>query len=119
MKKVSRRGFLVRSGLLGASTLYLGCDETPALPMSTPPPSSPDEWEAIRAEFDLSPDLIHLGGLFLASHPKPVRAAIELHRRGLDLDPVSYFFDHAGRLEEDVRGTAAQYLGGRPDEIAL
>src|SRR4051812_21334429 len=43
-----------------------------------------DEWDAVRAQFAVAPDYIHLGGNLLASHPAPVREAIDTHRRGLD-----------------------------------
>ena len=58
-------------------------------------------------------------GLLLASHPAPVREAIDRHRRGLDDDPVTYLHENGGRLEQETRVAAARYVGGDPDEIAL
>lgn len=87
----------------------------PALP--APPPVPADEWARVRAEFDLSPDWVHMGGFLLASHPRRVREAIERHRRALDDNPVHYLEDH-----EDTSGVlaaAASYLSARPEEIAL
>jgi isopenicillin-N epimerase len=81
--------------------------------------SAADEWSLIRDLFPLARDRIHLTGLLLASHPAPVREAIERHRRGLDEDPVSYLEENAGRLEQETRVAAARYVGGDPDEIAL
>src|SRR5205823_5595767 len=79
----------------------------------------PGDWDAIRAQFNLAPDYIHLGGFLLASHPAPVRAAIEAHRRGLDDNPVHYLHEQGPRLEAEVLGAAADYLGGDPTDIAL
>jgi len=71
----------------------------------------------VRAQFDLAPGWVHLGGFLLASHPKPVRDAIERHRRALDDNPVLYLEDHDHT--SPVLASAAAYLGAKPDEIAL
>jgi selenocysteine lyase/cysteine desulfurase len=56
--------------------------------------------------------------MLFASHPQPVREAIDRHRRGLDENPVLYLHEHFP-LEAEVRLAAADYVGGKPDEIAL
>jgi selenocysteine lyase/cysteine desulfurase len=76
-------------------------------------------WDEIRAQFPLSPHLIHLAGFFLASHPTPVRDAIERHRAGLDADPIGYWFEQEEKQEEAVLRAAADYLAVDPMEIAL
>jgi selenocysteine lyase/cysteine desulfurase len=81
-----------------------------------PPPS---DWQAVRDQFPLSRDLIHLAGFFLASHPTPVREAIERHRTGLDADPIGYWFAHEKKQEAAVLRAAAAYLRVDPAEIAL
>ena len=58
-------------------------------------------------------------GFFLASHPTPVREAIERHRRGLDADPIGYWLAHEKEQEASVLRAAADYLGVSPTEIAL
>jgi isopenicillin-N epimerase len=78
---------------------------------------TPDDWTAVRAEFDLAPDYIHLAGFLLASHPRPVREAIERHRRALDLNPPLALEESSGVTP--VREAAGEYLACRPDEIAL
>jgi isopenicillin-N epimerase len=77
-------------------------------------------WADVRRQFDLDPDLVHLGSSqFIASHPRPVRAAIERHRRRLDADPVGAMKENDDRMQA-VRAAAAKYLGTNdPDEIAL
>src|SRR5581483_423939 len=69
--------------------------------------------------FELKRDFIHLGGFFLASHPQPVREAIETHRRGLDEDPFNYLEDNAGRCEPAARAALAKYLAVQPDDFAM
>jgi selenocysteine lyase/cysteine desulfurase len=118
---LSRREFLLRSGLgvtagaiAGAAAWPRGA---PAADVETPPDLN--DWEAVRNEFDLSRDWIHLAGLLLASHPRPVREAIERHRRGLDDNPPHYLYGGYSSREGEVRQAAARYLGARPAEIAL
>ena len=60
-----------------------------------------------------------MAGFFLASHPASVRDAIERHRRGLDADPIGYWFEHEEKQETAVLRAAADYLAVDPTEIAL
>jgi selenocysteine lyase/cysteine desulfurase len=110
-----RRDLLVRTGLLLGAGL-LAAAPSPALGNE---PTTSDDWGALRDQFELSRDWIHMGGLYLASHPAPVREAIERHRRGLDENPVHYLQERGPRLEAAVLRAAADYLGGAPADIAL
>ncbi len=115
----SRRQFLVRTGLALGSAFFANHATFGVAPAE--PSSSPDlnDWEEVRALFPLSRDLIHMAGFFLASHPTPVREAIERHRRGLDADPVGYWHEQEAKQEASVLQGAAEYLGVQPSEIAL
>ena len=118
MDAIDRRGFLVRSGMaIGAAVLAAEVPIPKAF--GNPPPLTLDSWQAVRAQFELSRDFIHLAGFFLASHPTPVRAAIERHRRGLEVDPIGYWFEHEEKQEAAVLRAAADYLAVDPTEIAL
>jgi hypothetical protein len=55
-------------------------------------------WDEVRKAFDLAPDRIHMSAFFLAPIPKPVREAVEEHRRAFDRSPMEYL------LEETIRG---------------
>jgi isopenicillin-N epimerase len=111
-----RRGFLVRTGLgLAAAALASGGRDQRAARAQ----SIYDDWASVRGLFNVSPDLLHFGGLLLASHPSPVRDAIDAHRRGLDDNPVDYLHQNQGRLEADVLRAASAYLGVAPVDIAL
>ena len=111
---MDRRQFLVRSGLALIAAGYGDLLRTP-LAEAAPPAS----WARVRAQFDLDPGWIHLGGLLLASHPAPVRRAIERHRRGLDRNPVHYLHANQLELEAAVLREAAAYTGAEPTDIAL
>lgn len=118
MDAINRRNFLVRSGLaIGAALLAVEAPVSTAIANS--PPLKLDTWQAVREQFQLSRDSIHLAGFFLASHPTPVRAAIERHRLGLDADPIGYWFEQEEKQEAAVLRAAADYLGVDPTEIAL
>jgi selenocysteine lyase/cysteine desulfurase len=114
----TRRSLLARgAGLaLGAGAAAgWSADETAAADAQLDPRS----WSSVRAQFAIAPGLHHLAGFVLAPHPRPVREAIERHRRGLDADPYGYLHEHQRELEQAVRAEAARYLGASPGEVAL
>src|SRR6516225_1570967 len=76
-------------------------------------------WPAVREQFNLDRDHIHMAMLLFASHPKPVRDAIDRHRRGFDANPVNYFHENVAECETAARAATATYVGGAPDEVAL
>src|SRR5216684_5817529 len=101
-----RRDFLVRTGhLVGAVALTSALREAHAFAPAQLEPASMS-WEEFRASFNLAPDLIHMSGFFLASHPKPVRDAIEMYRRALDANPIEYWFANITNSEAAVAATA-------------
>ena len=118
---MDRRDFVARTGSM------LGVGLVPVLkPIATlvtasevgsvPPDVS--TWDAVRAEFNLARDRINMSCYWQASHPKAVRNAIEMHRRGLDECPSEYYEANAPRLELAVRTATADYLGSTPDAFA-
>ena len=68
------------AGLLPGSLLA-------ALEAQTPPMADLSTWDAVRAQFVLDPEWMHFASFFIASHPAPVRAAIEGYRRAIDRNP--------------------------------
>jgi len=122
---IDRRKFLTRALSTGALTTMAGGRLAVAAPSAPPPPppakpvSDLSTWPGVRAEFALSRDYIHMALMLLASHPRAVREAIERHRRGLDENPVTYGLSNFQKQEDAVRAAAADYTGGKPDEIAL
>jgi selenocysteine lyase/cysteine desulfurase len=110
--ELSRRDLLARAGL-AAGTVALGRIEQAE--------SAPDlrDWARVRGQFALDPSRIHLSSFLLAAHPRPVREAIERHRRGLDRNPVDYLHANEARLTAETRAAAGRYLGIPAAEVAL
>ena len=114
-----RRSFLARTGAALATAGLAGrFADLEQLALGAEPAAGLS-WASVRREFRHDPRLVQLGGLYLASHPAPVRRAIERHRRGLDANPVGYLHAHGADLEAGVLRAAAGYLGARGVDIAL
>lgn len=114
---VNRRGFLARAGLAAIAGVAASCNGERPLELAAA--TNGDEWSEVRAQFNLAADQIDLSALFIASHPKPVRDAIERYRATLDKDPTSYLREQLDKHENDVLQAAGEYLGANPAEIAL
>ena len=63
-------------------------------------------WAGVRAQFALDPGDRHFDAFLFAAHPKPVRAAIETHRRGLDAGAAAYLHEHEIELDDAVNAAA-------------
>ncbi len=105
----NRRHFLVNTGLTIAAAALSARGQDSSRPSFAP--GKPDtnnlnsSWAAVREQFDsLSRDYIHLSSSFLVSHPRPVREAIEKHRRAIDDNPLLKIISKAcSRLEITLR----------------
>lgn len=121
---LNRRRFLASAGMsLVAGSLASASAEPPP----EPKPQSPgdlQDWSTVRDEFNLSRDYIHLSSFYFASHPRPVREAIDQYRRALDENPFrvveqGMFDSETEHIPMKVKAEVAAYLGGRPEEVAL
>jgi len=111
---MDRRDFLVNSGLaIGAAHLIGSCTTKKAVSHSL------SDWAGVRAEFPLNPAKIHMAQMFLASHPRPVSEAIQMHREKFDSDPIEYWEGNIATAETQVAESAAKYMGVNPTEVAL
>src|SRR5688500_2601261 len=97
---LDRRDVLKLSALAAALVplvpLSVAAQQKPAAPRA---PAGNDDWDAVRRQFRLSDAYIHMSAMLLASHPAPVRAAIERHREGLDADTVAYIVENDDKLQ--------------------
>lgn len=124
MPSLSRRHFLVTgslaAGALATVTPIFGKDQ------EIRPVKSRDlhDWGVVRDQFDLDPAYTHLGLFFLASHPRPVRAAIEAYRRKLDANP--FLTTEQGMFEAPehniplkVATAIGAYIGANAQDVAI
>lgn len=118
---LDRRTFLARASLTAAATGLVSSRLAPAATLTTT--TGAVDWAAVRGLFNLAPDWIHLASFFLASHPKPVREAIDDYRQRLDANPMwleeVMFEPGHEHIIDRLKGKIAPYVGGRPEEIAL
>ena len=131
MGELSRRAFLGTGAAVGlaacsddAATVPTTGTPTSAAQVAAPTTDAlveldPADWDSVRAQFALRPDVAHFSAFTLAAHPRPVAEAITRHRDGLDADTHDYLLEHQRELEEAVPSAASDYLGASPDEIAL
>jgi len=120
---LTRRDFLIS----GSLSLAAGAFSPLVAQAEKNKPSAPvdlKDWESVRREFELAPDYVHLALFFLASHPRPVRQAIDQYREKIDANPFiavdSAIFEPADEnIPLQVCRTIANYIGGDPQEIAL
>jgi isopenicillin-N epimerase len=114
---LDRKQFLARGGL--ALTAAAGVSWLEDVPSGEAREDVLRDWAAVRRQFPLSRDLVHFGTFLLASHPAPVRRAIDRHRRRLDTNPVEYLHSRWIANEAAVLRAAAKHLGAGPADIAL
>jgi isopenicillin-N epimerase len=121
---LTRRNFLIRGSLsLAAGALSPVLVEA-RTKESAPAPAQLQDWESVRRQFDLAPDYIHLALFFLASHPRPVRDAIERYRAKIDANPLltvdsAVFEQTDNNIPLQVCRALANYIGADAHDIAL
>ncbi|WP_435587758.1 aminotransferase class V-fold PLP-dependent enzyme [Micromonospora aurantiaca (nom. illeg.)] len=122
-RHLTRRHLLGATAAAGVTGLATGCEpDRPAGGTAAPddaPALDPASWDSVRAQFALDPSRAHLATFVFAPHPAPVRAAVAVHRAGLDRDASGYLGLHEERLDRAVLDAAAGHLGTRPEQIAL
>lgn len=117
---LNRRQFFYNTGLTAAGLAALYESSACALAVSeTNSASDLSTWPGVKEQFAVSSDFIHLASFFLASHPRPVRDAIENFRNGLDANPIGQVEQGPSNKPLFVENAIADYVGGKPEEIAL
>jgi selenocysteine lyase/cysteine desulfurase len=123
-RRLDRRDFLVRGGLLaGATTLagaggYVAARELGRSEGDAQAAGS-EAGKTDTRQFLLDPAYVNLTTFLLASHPRVVREAIERHRRGLDAGTALYLRQAEPMFEDEARDAAADYLGTAREQVAL
>ncbi|MFL1417057.1 aminotransferase class V-fold PLP-dependent enzyme [Pseudomonas fildesensis] len=113
-----RRTFLKQAGVFAAS-LPLGAA---LLPQAMAADATNDPWTGLKQLFNQDPSYLHFSNFLVASHPRPVREAIERYRLQIDRNPglaMDWGLEEAWKREGQVREWAGRYLKATPPQIAL
>ncbi|MFB3304631.1 aminotransferase class V-fold PLP-dependent enzyme [Pseudomonas sp. AMR01] len=113
-----RRTFLKQAGVFAAS-LPLGATMLPHASAATP---AANPWTGFKQLFNQDPNYLHFSNFLVASHPKPVRDAIERYRVQIDRNPglaMDWDLQETWKREGQVREWAGRYLDAKPAQIAL
>ncbi|GAA3035910.1 aminotransferase class V-fold PLP-dependent enzyme [Actinokineospora globicatena] len=113
---LTRRRFLAAGSGLAVAAGAAACTAEVA---ATETPFDPADWASVREQFPLTREVRQFSAYVLAAPPRPVNDAINRHRAGLDRDTHAYLDAQAGPAVDAVRTAAAEYLGGRAEDIAL
>jgi selenocysteine lyase/cysteine desulfurase len=122
---LTRRRLLAGGGVVGASALAAAGGYVAAREIAGDDHDSGRQATAAQSDgasgplFELDPRYVNLTTFVLASHPRPVREAIERHRRKLDENTALYLREAEVSREEASRSALAGYLEVKPSEIAL
>src|SRR5262245_40029536 len=111
---LDRRAFMVRTSAAIAAAA-VPSPLLAAVQSRTPAPADLRGWQDVRRLFTLAPNQLHFASFYLASHPRPVREAIETFRRTLDDEPYlateqRMFTPGDGNLQYAIRDEIAPYL---------
>jgi selenocysteine lyase/cysteine desulfurase len=121
---IARRALLAGSGLALAALPAAAQDAAPAaadnaVDAAQAPGLRPPNWNRVRSQWALAWDEVDLSAMLIASNPKPVREAIERHRRQLDARPITYLEANNKRLQNAARAAAGAYFGVPYEQVAL
>jgi len=121
---LTRRRLLVNGSLTLAAGAIAPAISFAAQDHKTTSIEDPGNWSAVRREFNLDPEFIHLGLFYLASHPRVVREAIESYRKQIDFNPVitvdrALFEADETNIPLKVTRSLAGYTGASADDFAL
>jgi selenocysteine lyase/cysteine desulfurase len=122
----TRRQFLTTGGALAAAAVATIAPSrlVAALEQQAPPEPRITQWSDVRNLFALTPGYLHFASFYIASHPRPVRDAIEQYRRTIDANPFltlerNLFESPEANLTLRTCREVGQYLGGSGDEVAI
>ncbi len=124
---LSRRRLLAGSGL-ALSAFAAAAHGQEAEPSQAPPPPEPapvepplpqPDWQRVRAQWALDWSMVDMSAMLFAANPKPVRDAIDRHRKGLDAAPVTYLEARNRPLQNSARRMAGGYFGVEAENVAL
>lgn len=118
---INRRHFLINTGVAAVAAGTLSAvGQNSAIKPTSATADNLQNWANVREQFDaVTREHIHLSSFFLASHPRPVREAIEKYRRAIDENPFLFVEENIYTMPGRIQASVAEYTGGKPEEVAL
>ncbi len=124
MYSPSRR-LLLGAGVAGGAALLSGCSgdsssepDAPAASTVDPRAWDPQDWDSVRDQLLLDPELAQFAAFVLSPHTRLLEAAIADHRDRLGRDTEDALLTGYAN-EQAVREAAAAFAGGDPSQYAL
>jgi isopenicillin-N epimerase len=120
---LSRRDFTRLFAVGGSAALFVHpawareAAVAPALPSGAP--ATEADWQAIRAQFVMPPDLAVMNAANLCPASRPVVEALTRETRSVDEDPSPMNRARLYPEKEQTRRALAEYLRATPDEIII
>ncbi len=115
---MDRRKFLANSGVALGSAMAIPAISR-AENISAINKFAPGSWAYVRDQFNLSHRHIQMSQMLFASHPKPVRDAIQDYLQKFDEDPGLFWEENWVSAQERVMKAANKYTGAAFGETAL
>jgi selenocysteine lyase/cysteine desulfurase len=76
-------------------------------------------WTRVRSQFLMRPGLTHMNSATIGATPRPVVGALTDFLWETESDPQDHVFGAPHLRMDEVRGSAAEFLGASPSEVAL
>lgn len=118
---MKRRSFVQRMSAAAAVPWLLGAtrDLSGFQDALAAAPDGPTFWKEVRAQFLLRPGLTHMNSATIGATPRPVVSALTDFLWETESDPQDQVFGAPHLRMDEVRETAAGFLGASVDEVAL
>ena len=118
---MKRRSFVQRMTAAAAVPWLLGAtrDLSGVQDALTAAPDEPAFWKEVRAQFLLRPGLTHMNSATIGATPRPVVSALTDFLWETESNPQDQVFGAPHLRMDEVRTTAAGFLGASVPEVAL
>lgn len=84
------------------------------------PPSDADQQaQALRASFELDPELVFLNHGSYGACPRPVTAALQAWQRQMERNPVEFLGRRSATLLRQAREQLARFVGAQADDLVF
>jgi selenocysteine lyase/cysteine desulfurase len=118
---ITRRELLISAAAAAATRVAGGggAGASPAVRSADDLAADEAYWRAVRGEFPVDPDSLHLNHAAVGSAPRAVLDAVQKYDSLLASQPTHFYYDVIEPMVEDVRTRLAAFLGCDREELAI